>query len=182
MGIFEWLYSASYVLALTDRGECLSNQKGVQEVCCICFEQFCTIEVMECGHQMCATCTLSLCCTHSKPNPAFPFTPTPSCPFCRHSIGHLILARPKTKQTEAKEKSKRKSRMSRSKSGKGSFTGSILSMALGGSKRLGASGRVADVEWLDRCGSRRLGGSGRVADAEWLDRCGSKRMELPAGL
>ncbi|CAM6121588.1 unnamed protein product [Calypogeia fissa] len=160
---------------------------GVQEVCCICFEQFCTIEVMECGHQMCATCTLSLCC-HSKPNPAIPYSPPPSCPFCRHSIGHLILARPKPKPAETPEKKfKRKLKRSGSKNSKGgsggfgSFTGSILS-ALGGSKRHGASGRIADADWLDRCGSITLGGSirhgssGRIPDADFLERCGSIKL------
>uniref|UniRef100_A0A0D3FGU0 RING-type E3 ubiquitin transferase n=1 Tax=Oryza barthii TaxID=65489 RepID=A0A0D3FGU0_9ORYZ len=38
---------------------------GGGEVCSICFEQACTIEVRECGHQMCAACTLALCC-HAK--------------------------------------------------------------------------------------------------------------------
>ncbi|XP_057796108.1 LOW QUALITY PROTEIN: putative E3 ubiquitin-protein ligase XBAT31 [Salvia miltiorrhiza] len=37
-------------------------------LCCICFDQVCTIEVQECGHQMCAQCTLALCC-HNKPKP-----------------------------------------------------------------------------------------------------------------
>ncbi|KAE8728006.1 putative E3 ubiquitin-protein ligase XBOS31 [Hibiscus syriacus] len=50
------------------------------EVCCICFEQVCTIEVQDCGHQMCAKCTLALCC-HNKPNPTTASV-TPRCaPF-----------------------------------------------------------------------------------------------------
>ena len=61
------------------------------EVCSICFEQACTIEVRECGHQMCAACTLALCC-HTKPNPATQSQPLPTCPFCRGSISRLAVA------------------------------------------------------------------------------------------
>jgi E3 ubiquitin-protein ligase XBAT32/33 len=60
-------------------------------VCSICFEQACSIEVRECGHQMCAACTLSLCC-HTKPNPAMQFQPLPTCPFCRGGITRLVMA------------------------------------------------------------------------------------------
>ncbi|KAL3683068.1 hypothetical protein R1sor_001090 [Riccia sorocarpa] len=138
---------------------------GVQEVCCICFEQFCTIEVKECGHQMCATCTLNLCC-HTKPNPAIPYSPPPACPFCRRNIGHLILARPKPKLQESKEKSrsKRSKRLGGSKrhsrggsggkagsGGKGSFSGPLSSrIASCGSFGRGSSGRIADIDWLTR--------------------------------
>ncbi|OAE30644.1 hypothetical protein AXG93_3016s1280 [Marchantia polymorpha subsp. ruderalis] len=133
---------------------------GVQEVCCICFEQFCTIEVKECGHQMCATCTLSLCC-HSKPNPAIPYSPPPSCPFCRRNIGHLIIARPKTKLQESKEKSRsrrsRRSGGSRHNSrggsgGKGSFSGPLFSSRIisGRCGSGGRSGRIVDIDWLTR--------------------------------
>lgn len=62
-----------------------------EEVCSICFEQACTIEVRECGHQMCAACTLALCC-HTKPNPATQSQPLPTCPFCRGSISRLAVA------------------------------------------------------------------------------------------
>nr|ACN35883.1 unknown [Zea mays] len=62
------------------------------ELCCICFEQACSIEVQDCGHQMCAACTLALCC-HSKPNPATLTPPSPACPFCRGSISRLLVAR-----------------------------------------------------------------------------------------
>ena len=64
---------------------------AVEEVCSICFEQACTIEVRECGHQMCAACTLALCC-HTKPNPATQGQPLPTCPFCRGSISRLAVA------------------------------------------------------------------------------------------
>ncbi|KAI5063262.1 hypothetical protein GOP47_0021809 [Adiantum capillus-veneris] len=70
------------------------------ELCCICFEQTCTIEVRDCGHQMCAGCTLALCC-HNKPNPAVPSSPAPVCPFCRSKIEQLRKAQPKeTEQVE----------------------------------------------------------------------------------
>ncbi|KAL5218336.1 hypothetical protein ABZP36_019020 [Zizania latifolia] len=70
---------------------------GGGEVCSICFEQACTIEVRECGHQMCAACTLALCC-HAKPNPAAAQCqqPMPTCPFCRGGITRLVVATAKT--------------------------------------------------------------------------------------
>ncbi|CAN6289880.1 unnamed protein product [Urochloa humidicola] len=61
------------------------------ETCSICFEQACSIEVRECGHQMCAACTLALCC-HAKPNPATQSQPLPTCPFCRGGIARLVVA------------------------------------------------------------------------------------------
>ncbi|OAY51806.1 putative E3 ubiquitin-protein ligase XBAT31 [Manihot esculenta] len=64
------------------------------EVCCICFEQVCTIEVQDCGHQMCAQCTLALCC-HNKPNPTTACLNPPVCPFCRSSIVRLVVAKVK---------------------------------------------------------------------------------------
>ncbi|KAK8596354.1 hypothetical protein V6N13_000992 [Hibiscus sabdariffa] len=62
------------------------------EVCCICFEQICTIEVQDCGHQMCAQCTLALCC-HNKPNPTTASVKPPVCPFCRSTIVRLAVAK-----------------------------------------------------------------------------------------
>ncbi|XP_040378404.1 E3 ubiquitin-protein ligase XB3-like [Oryza brachyantha] len=67
---------------------------GGGEVCSICFEQACTIEVRECGHQMCAACTLALCC-HAKPSAAAATPcqqPLPTCPFCRGGISRLVVA------------------------------------------------------------------------------------------
>ncbi|KAK4342904.1 hypothetical protein RND71_038720 [Anisodus tanguticus] len=60
------------------------------ELCCICFEQACTIEIQKCGHQMCAQCILALCC-HNKPNPASNSEKVPVCPFCRSDITHLAV-------------------------------------------------------------------------------------------
>lgn len=70
--------------------------QGAAEVCSICFEQACSIEVRDCGHQMCAACTLALCC-HSKPNPATFTANPPACPFCRTSISRLVVAESKAK-------------------------------------------------------------------------------------
>ncbi|XP_060201875.1 putative E3 ubiquitin-protein ligase XBAT31 isoform X2 [Lycium barbarum] len=64
------------------------------ELCCICFEQACTIEIQKCGHQMCAHCTLALCC-HNKPNPASNNEKVPVCPFCRSDITHLAVVQNK---------------------------------------------------------------------------------------
>ena len=72
---------------------------GGGEVCSICFEQACTIEVRECGHQMCAACTLALCC-HAKPSAAAVTPcqqPLPTCPFCRGGISRLVVATTKTR-------------------------------------------------------------------------------------
>jgi len=66
-------------------------QASDAEVCSICFEQACSIEVRECGHQMCSACTLALCC-HAKPNPATQSQPQPTCPFCRGGIARLVVA------------------------------------------------------------------------------------------
>ncbi|GLT89590.1 hypothetical protein SLE2022_075680 [Rubroshorea leprosula] len=62
------------------------------ELCCICFDQLCTIEIKECGHQMCAHCTLALCC-HKKPNPLTARPIAPVCPFCRSNITQLVAAK-----------------------------------------------------------------------------------------
>ncbi|KAK1428721.1 hypothetical protein QVD17_17560 [Tagetes erecta] len=64
------------------------------ELCCICFDQVCTIEVQDCGHQMCAQCTLALCC-HNKPNPTTTSFSAPVCPFCRSNIAQLVVAKVK---------------------------------------------------------------------------------------
>ncbi|KAI3889585.1 hypothetical protein MKX03_007529 [Papaver bracteatum] len=62
------------------------------ELCCICFDQVCTIEVQDCGHQMCAHCTLALCC-HNKPNPTSTSQSIPVCPFCRSNIAKLLVVK-----------------------------------------------------------------------------------------
>lgn len=67
------------------------SEASDSDLCCICFEQVCTIEVQSCGHQLCAQCTLSLCC-HNKPNPTTATLTPPVCPFCRSTIGRLVVA------------------------------------------------------------------------------------------
>nr|GMD03882.1 putative E3 ubiquitin-protein ligase XBAT31 [Ipomoea batatas] len=81
------------------------------DLCCICFEQACTIEIQKCGHQMCAHCTLALCC-HNKPNPTKKCDKVPTCPFCRSSITQLVIAKNKT-ENKLEELSPSRSRMSR---------------------------------------------------------------------
>lgn len=130
-----------------------------QEVCCICFEEQCTLEVQECGHQMCAKCTLSLCC-HNKPNPSVCVSPPPVCPFCRQNINQIVLAKPKSSPSMSKHCLSRKisSRdlVDRSSSKKllgkdcvGAASFRKTSAASGGKD----SGRIADVDWLNRLDS-----------------------------
>ncbi|XP_062216044.1 E3 ubiquitin-protein ligase XB3-like isoform X2 [Phragmites australis] len=100
------------------------------EVCSICFEQACTIEVRECGHQMCAACTLALCC-HTKPNPVTQCQPLPTCPFCRGGISRLVVAT-RTRAGDEDEENKleslrhRRSRRSMNLSSDGGSTSSLM--------------------------------------------------------
>lgn len=123
------------------------------ELCCICFDQVCTIEVQDCGHQMCAQCTLALCC-HNKPNPTTACLTAPVCPFCRSNIAQLVVVKVKSEQDLDKElySSKlRKSRRSKNFSeGSSSFKG--LS-AVGSFGKMGgrSSGRVStENEWIEK--------------------------------
>lgn len=123
------------------------SEAGDADLCGICFDQACTIEVEECGHLMCAQCTLALCC-HNKPNPATSSPSVPVCPFCRSSIVRLVAAKAKTENVSFTKP--RKSWRSRNSSeGSSSFKG--LS-AIGSFGRLGrGSGRIAaENEWLDQ--------------------------------
>ncbi|KAK4776181.1 hypothetical protein SAY87_024142 [Trapa incisa] len=80
------------ILSDFEADEADSEDENV-EICCICFDQACTIEVRNCGHQMCANCMLPLCC-HKKPNPATSSTvAAPVCPFCRSSITRLVVVK-----------------------------------------------------------------------------------------
>ncbi|KAL6616812.1 hypothetical protein ACP70R_039082 [Stipagrostis hirtigluma subsp. patula] len=123
------------------------------EVCSICFEQACSIEVQDCGHQMCAACTLALCC-HSKPNPTTLTLQPPACPFCRTTITRLLVANSSSRgggdhgskdEAASPRLSRRRSRRSRHPSeGSSSFKG--LTSAL---SRIGrGSGRLADNDGL----------------------------------
>ncbi|KAG1365771.1 E3 ubiquitin-protein ligase XB3 [Cocos nucifera] len=123
-----------------------ASEAGGMELCCICFNQICTIEVQDCGHQMCAHCTLALCC-HSKPNPATSCLPAPVCPFCRSIIAQLVVARTKTREEDKDNSSKpRKSRKSQNSSSEGSSSLKGLSSAMGSLGKMGSrgSGRIAD--------------------------------------
>lgn len=77
----------------------LQRSESSKTTCCICFDSFSRmIEVDECGHQMCAACTMALCCLSIKPNPSSasstPSPPiAPSCPFCRRDIARLTVAK-----------------------------------------------------------------------------------------
>ncbi|GJN31042.1 hypothetical protein PR202_gb19396 [Eleusine coracana subsp. coracana] len=111
----------------------ISEASDAAEVCSICFEQACSIEVRECGHQMCAACTLALCC-HTKPNPATQSQPLPTCPFCRGAISRLVMATTKTKPGDDDEESNnklqsprhRRSRRASNLSSDGGSTSSIM--------------------------------------------------------
>ncbi|XP_072983338.1 E3 ubiquitin-protein ligase XB3-like [Typha latifolia] len=122
-----------------------SSEATDTELCSICFDQVCTIEVQDCGHQMCAPCTLALCC-HNKPNPTTLCLPSPACPFCRSNISQLVVA--KTKANDEGDKlispRLRRSRRSRNLSEESSsFKG--LSSAMGSFGKMSrGSGRIAD--------------------------------------
>jgi len=114
------------------------------ELCCICFDQVCTIEVRPCGHQMCAHCTLALCC-HKKPNPTTACPTAPVCPFCRSSINQLVVVEMETRNDLELEHSLSKPRRSRkSNFSEGSSSFKSLS-AMGSFARLGgrSPGKVA---------------------------------------
>ncbi|XP_042509779.1 putative E3 ubiquitin-protein ligase XBAT31 [Macadamia integrifolia] len=136
------------------------SEESDYEMCCICFDQVCTIEVRDCGHQMCAQCTLALCC-HNKPNPNTAWMSAPVCPFCRSSIVQLVVVQSKTEDEMDMDMDMdmdtncskiRKSRKSRTFSeGSSSFKG--LS-AVGSFGKMGGrgSGRIAadSSDWVDK--------------------------------
>jgi len=131
-------------------------QVSESELCCICFEQACTIEVQSCGHQMCAQCTLALCC-HNKPNPATACLTPPVCPFCRSTITRLAVVKTECHdETDLDSVDMNCSKLSKSSkrfrnlndSGSSSFKGlsSVSSFGKLGSR---SSGRIA-AEWVDK--------------------------------
>ncbi|XP_077239084.1 putative E3 ubiquitin-protein ligase XBAT31 [Tasmannia lanceolata] len=123
-----------------------TDEVSESELCCICFDQVCTIEVQNCGHQMCAHCTLALCC-HTKPNPSTSCLSTPVCPFCRTNIGQLVVAKIKNDDldTDYHSKQRKSWRSSNFSEGSSSFKG--LS-AVGSFGKMGGrgSGRIANSE------------------------------------
>ncbi|KAL5202520.1 hypothetical protein ABZP36_013472 [Zizania latifolia] len=134
-----------------DNADDACSEVSDTELCCICFDQACTIEVQDCGHQMCAPCTLALCC-HNKPNPTTLMPSSPACPFCRGSISRLVVAQTKSDCDSDKPASpqltRRRSRRSHNLSeGSSSFKG--LSSAMGSFSKLGrGSSRMADSDTL----------------------------------
>lgn len=132
------IHAVSYLLVN------LLKQASDVDLCCICFDQVCTIEVRPCGHQMCAHCTLALCC-HKKPNPTTACPSAPVCPFCRSSINQLVVAEMVTRDDLELEHSLSKPRRSRkSNFSEGSSSFKSLS-TMGSFARLGgrSPGKVA---------------------------------------
>jgi hypothetical protein len=139
------------------------SEASDSELCCICFEQVCTIEVKDCGHQMCAQCTLALCC-HNKPNPTTSTVTPPVCPFCRSVIARLVVAENNNKkknneksksQDEVVDVSSSKLRKHRRSINLGEESSSFMGLStIGGSfgKITGrGSGRIAaDNELMDK--------------------------------
>ncbi|GMI84077.1 XB3 ortholog 1 in Arabidopsis thaliana [Hibiscus trionum] len=125
------------------------------EVCCICFEQMCTIEVQDCGHLMCAQCTLALCC-HNKPNPTTACITPPLCPFCRSTINRLVVAKIKNDDgtdhdiNDVSTSKPRKPSKSRNYSeGSSSFKSLSAVGSFGKMGGRGSSGRIAaENEWM----------------------------------
>ncbi|MCO5611492.1 hypothetical protein L7F22_065745 [Adiantum nelumboides] len=140
----------------------LSNKVEVDddkiEMCYVCFEQACTIEVQDCGPQMCASCTLALCC-HNKPNAAMPNSLTPACPFCRQTITQLRWAKVKASVEvsldEGRNEEKESDRLGLTSKCKKSTEGSSSIMGLVGRKSFGILSstkcydRVVDVAFKD---------------------------------
>ncbi|XP_062180301.1 E3 ubiquitin-protein ligase XB3 [Phragmites australis] len=127
-----------------------SSEVSDTDLCCICFDQACSIEVQDCGHQMCAPCTLALCC-HSKPNPTTLTLPSPACPFCRGSISRLLVAGTNNTTSDLEKPAspqltRRRSRRSHNLSeGSSSFKG--LSSAMGSFSKIGrGSSRMVDSD------------------------------------
>jgi hypothetical protein len=59
----------------------------VENSCDVCFERVCTIELLGCGHRMCAPCTLGACC-HGF-SVVSGVVVAPLCPSCRGEIVSL---------------------------------------------------------------------------------------------
>ncbi|KAK8515740.1 hypothetical protein V6N13_139288 [Hibiscus sabdariffa] len=132
------------------------SEASDSEVCCICFEQMCTIEVQDCGHLMCAQCTLALCCHNNKPNPTTACIIPPVCPFCRSTIARLVVAKIKIDDGTDRDISDVSSSKPRKPSKSRNFSegsSSFKSLSAVGSFRKmggrGSSGRIAaENEWI----------------------------------
>ncbi|XP_027351788.1 putative E3 ubiquitin-protein ligase XBAT31 [Abrus precatorius] len=127
----------------------VASEASNMELCSICFDQVCTIEVRPCSHQMCAHCTLALCC-HKKPDPARACPSGPVCPFCRGTILQLLVAKNtqgSDTEVESSPMKPRRSRKSNISEGSSSFKG--LS-AMGSFGRIAGrnSGKItAEKQW-----------------------------------
>ncbi|KAL2899009.1 putative E3 ubiquitin-protein ligase XBAT31 [Bienertia sinuspersici] len=124
------------------------SEASESDLCCICFDQICTIEVQDCGHRMCAHCTLALCC-HNKPNPTTASVNPPVCPFCRSNIARLVVANlsSETEDIDLNSSKLRKSRRSWNLSeGSSSFKG----ISAFGKMSARGSGRVSADELIDK--------------------------------
>ncbi|KAL5973292.1 hypothetical protein ACLOJK_029942 [Asimina triloba] len=127
------------------------DEVSENELCCICFDQVCTIEVRNCGHQMCANCTLALCC-HNKPDPTTLCQTAPVCPFCRSSITQLVVAENKNQEVDndLHSKPRKSTRQSWNLSeGSSSFKGASAMSSMGRLAGL-SSGRISDNDWTDK--------------------------------
>jgi len=123
----------------------IASEASDMELCCICFDQACTIEVRPCGHQMCAHCTLALCC-HKKLDPATTGLSGPVCPFCRGSILQLLVAKiNKISDTEVESSPMKPRRSRKSNFSEGSSSFKSLS-AMGSFGRIAGrnSGKITD--------------------------------------
>lgn len=147
-----------YSLPSPSQSDCVDDnisEVSESELCCICFEQVCTIEVQNCGHQMCAQCTLSLCC-YNKPNPTTTSITPPVCPFCRSNIVRLMVVMKIENHDETDQDNvdincskinKLRKLRNLNDSGSSSFKG--LSSVSFGKLGVRSSGRVA-AEWIDK--------------------------------
>ncbi|XP_057753033.1 putative E3 ubiquitin-protein ligase XBAT31 [Arachis stenosperma] len=135
------------------------SEMSETELCCICFEQVCTIEVQDCGHQMCAQCTLALCC-HNKPNPVTASLTAPVCPFCRSTIARLAVIKidyhddfdPDSVEISCSKHSKSRKSWNFNECSSSSFNKGLPAAAVGSFGKVGSrsSGRVvAESEWVD---------------------------------
>ncbi|XP_073291731.1 putative E3 ubiquitin-protein ligase XBAT31 [Primulina huaijiensis] len=120
----------------------IMSEASDSDLCCICFDQACTIEVQECEHRMCAHCTLALCC-HNKPNPTTACHSVPVCPFCRSSILKLVVAKVVKTENDIPKKSWRSLNWSE---GSSSFKG----VSFGKMGGLGSGTIISENEWLDK--------------------------------
>ncbi|XP_042012386.1 putative E3 ubiquitin-protein ligase XBAT31 [Salvia splendens] len=128
------------------------SEASETDLCCICFDQVCTIEVQGCGHRMCARCTLALCC-HNKPKPTTSCPTVPVCPFCRSDIVKLVVAKLRDEndiERDINASKPRKSWRSRNLS-EGSSSFKSLSAVGSFGKMSRGSGRIAaEDELLDK--------------------------------